>query len=132
MFDSSSLLYGIAVLMAALYVPALFAPKSWGKAISQISKDAGNIRTWGVVLLIISFLFLTNSWNIMAASGWLMLIPILGWILLIKGIFLLWFPNFGMKMYKAWVGSSTSMVTFTAILGLLVAVAAVYAGYNLV
>jgi len=79
------------------------------------------IFTWGVLTTVLGLAMVVNH-NVWNGAWWTTLITVLGILTLVKGLFLLVFPNVMEEMAKPWLKSSGLMYfsgAFTAVLGLI-------------
>jgi len=108
----------MAILVAAILIPAILYPKKWQKVMKKALKEESLVRLSAFVTFIISFLFLSVHWKF--NGGWFMIIPIIGWLTLLKGFMLLWFPGSIYKMAKKVYLKSETATTLMAFIGLIV------------
>ena len=120
----SLLLIALAILMAIIYIPAILATKKWQKAMKAHLSDKEQSRLSGLITLLISFLFLSVHWKL--TGGWFMLIPILGWLMFLKGLVFIWFPGFMYKMAKKVHLKSEALTGLVAFVALLIAIGLIY------
>ncbi len=92
----------LGVVYAAVAVGMIFNSKYYNKMIKDILKDSGSIYLGGIMALVVGFFLVTyhNIW----VKNWEVLITIIGWAALIKGILLLISPDhliaLSKKIYK--------------------------------
>jgi uncharacterized protein YjeT (DUF2065 family) len=102
----------IAKLLSLMYVVVglgmLFSGAYYKKALSEMLKQSGFMYLGGLMALFIGFLivFFHNVWE-----GWPILITLVGWLALLKGVVLLVFPKAMMK----WAGSMYKSLNPSAI-----------------
>lgn len=93
--------YFIAKIIAIVYlsfgIGLLFNTSFYKKGIEELLDNAGYMILAGVSTIITGFLIIEyhNNW----VKNWTLIITLIGWIALIKGILLLAFPKF-MKFFK--------------------------------
>jgi len=114
----SLLLIGFAIMVAAVFIPAILNPKKWQKSAKKIMSDETMMRNNAFMIMIFSFLFLSVHWKF--NGGWFILIPIIGWLTLVKALVYLWFPKFVYRMAKKYYLKSENTLTLLAFLMLLV------------
>lgn len=94
--DLSMLLaQALGVMYLAVGLGMLLSGDYYKKAIQDMVKDAGTLYLGGVMALMIGFFMVTfhNVWE-----GWPILVTLIGWLALIKGLVILIFP----KMMMDW------------------------------
>lgn len=93
----------IAKLIGALYVAVglgiIFDKAYYQKATNKMMDEAGLIYVGGAMALVTGVLLVTyhNIW----VQSWEVIITILGWAALIKGVALLTFPTSTIRFYKS-------------------------------
>jgi hypothetical protein len=120
----SLLLIGLAVLMAAMFIPAILSTKKWQKAMKKIVSDTTTLRLLSMILFIMSFLFLSVHWKF--NGGWFIVIPIIGWLTLVKALTYLWFPEHIYKLAKKVYLKSENTASLLAFIGLLLSIGLTY------
>ena len=120
------LLIAFAIFMTILFLPALLNTKKFQKEIKRFMKDENALRLGAFFLMIISFLFLSVHWKF--TGGWYMLIPIIGWGMLIKGAIWFWFPEFTYKMVKKFYIKSENQTGLLSFFVLLLTIGILYVG----
>ncbi len=83
-----------AITYLAIGLGILFNPKYYYKVMKEMVKDKGTMYLGGIMALIAGFLIVNyhNVWE----SSWTILITIFGCLALLKGVFLLVFPEWFM------------------------------------
>ena len=108
----------IATVYLSVGVGALFN-KDYYKKLDAILNNIGVMYLSGFVAIILGFIMveLHNVW----VSNWTVLVTIVGWAALVKGIFILAFPEFMIKMSKSLFsgGLMNAFPYITLILGLI-------------
>ncbi|MBT3864478.1 hypothetical protein HOE67_04450 [Candidatus Peregrinibacteria bacterium] len=120
------LLVAFAIMMIIVLFPALLNPKKFQKAIKQMVSDEAQTRLLGLWILTISFLFLSVHWKL--TGGWYIIIPIIGWLALIKGCIYIWFPKTIQKIAKKVWLKSENKTGILAFIDLLAIIALLYIG----
>lgn len=96
---------------------------------NMVNEVSGNALIFfsGIMALIIGILIVVshNIW----VTDWRVIITIIGWLALIKGIVRLLFPEFVMKKVRVFVENNTAYYIITIIL-LIVGIYLVYAGFT--
>lgn len=129
MFTPQLLLYGLAVLCLVICLPGLVNPKRYRKEMIRMAKDETTVRIYGMFALVIGFLFLSVQWKFDNGKNWMMIIPIIGWLSILKGIVYNWSPEFVKHKIKMFFGDD-SKVTLWSVLGTILAVALAYVAMN--
>jgi hypothetical protein len=72
--------------------------KGVGHAIEASAQDRGTLFVWGILALLIGAIVvvLNNMWT----SGLPLLVTILGWLAIVKGVFILILPNAAASLYR--------------------------------
>ncbi|MCD6109470.1 hypothetical protein J7J83_01805 [bacterium] len=103
-------LYGAILLAFGLGL--LFNSTYYKKTITEMLKDKGYILFGGMFALIIGLLLVMNH-NIWEWS-WVVIITIVGWIALIKGILLIVYPQFA-SWFEGWFNKNSVLMFMGAI-----------------
>lgn len=114
--------------MLAIHLPALASPSKFGKVASGILSDKNDSRLIGLYILLLSFITLSVHWRL--TSDWLLTVSILGWLLFIKGLVYLWFPEVAQAKTK--LLKDTAAISLVGLIGTGVAVFLLYVGVNLI
>lgn len=93
--------------------------------IEETTRNHGFLWFYGFITLLIGTILveLNNAWS----SGLRILISLLSWIILLKGLFILLLPNNAISLQKKL--NSSGMLTFGGILGIVVGVVLLYKGF---
>lgn len=124
---TKNLAIGLAVLILLAVLPALFDPKRFRSAVDEFL-NAGNVvmRLTGIIILLIAFLILNTRWKLNFQS-WNAVIGVLGYLMLIKGIVRLWFPELSRNIIRKWMHKDYG-VYLMALFGLIIALGLGYLG----
>lgn len=124
---TKNLAIGISVLMLLAVLPALFDPKKFRSAVDEFL-NAGNavMRLTGLFLLLVAFLILNTRWKLNFQS-WNAVIGVLGYLILLKGIIRLWFPEVSRNIIHKWMHKDYG-VYLMAFFGLIIALGLGYLG----
>ncbi len=97
-----------AIVYLSIGVGMLLDKKYYAKFLDSIMKDTGTMYIGGFIALIAGFTLVTfhNDW----VKSWEVLVTILGWLALVKGVMLLAFPSAILKMTKSWVSGKNLSV----------------------
>ena len=101
----SFLLFALAFIILVIGVPALFVPSKFMKVVGGMVKDPNLVRLFSLWQLLVAFFFLAVY--PLFTGGWLVLISLLGWIMLIKSVVGLWFPAWIMKKSQMFLQTKT-------------------------
>lgn len=104
----------IAVYYLAAGIGMLLQPKAFKKLIEDYTKSVGLVFVSGIVGLTIGLLMVTyhNIW----VKDWTVLVTIIGWIAVAKGLLFTAFPgSFG--FFKSWVKNPQPWAIFVIALG---------------
>jgi len=120
------LMVATAIFLTVMFLPSLMDTKSFRKSLKKLLGDETLVKIMSIVYMIIAFLFLSVSWKL--KGGWHILIPIIGWLMLIKGIVWYWFPELPGKLSKKYVLKSDNQTGIVGFIQLLMAIALLYVG----
>lgn len=107
------------ILFTVLGLSMLFSKKGITAALAEMSQHQGFLWLVGLVMLMFGTLFvvLSNTWT----SGLALIVTIISWLILIKGVFILLFPSAAASLYgnhiKAGLIRFSGLIVF--ILGLI-------------
>ena len=104
------LLLWIAFFMLLIWLPMLFAPRTFRSIAEKMFKNTDIIRIRAFITMLIWLLFLAvnQTFN----NGWAMFFSIFGYLSLIKWAILMRFPHMGYDKYTWFYSTSTgSLVT---------------------
>lgn len=131
MFTPQYLLIALAVFVLIVMLPALANPKKFRKALKTLLTDENTIRISGFLSLLVALIFLSVNWRFQ--NDWIISISILGWAAFLKGIVMIWNPNYIKKMVKRCKLYNTDTgVAILSILGVVLAALLIYLGTELV
>lgn len=118
---------GLAVLILLMVLPALFDPKKFRSAVDEFL-NAGNVvmRLSALFTLLLAFLILNTRWKI-NFSSWTAVLVVIGYLVLLKSVVRLWFPEFSRNMVRKWMHKDYG-VYLMAFLGLVIALGLGYLG----
>ena len=104
------LLLWTAFFMLVMWLPLLFAPKTFKAVADKMLKNTDIIRIRAFITMFIWFLFLTVNQTI--TNGWAMFFSIFGYVSLLKWTLLMRFPRMEYNKYTWFYSTSTgSLVT---------------------
>jgi uncharacterized protein YjeT (DUF2065 family) len=130
MFTPKFLLTAMIVYIGIVLLPALLHPRKFRKAIKPLLSDIKTLRLMGFISLLFGMIFLSVQWKF--EGEWLMIIPILGWLGVIKGANLFWFPESMKKLSKQYFFKSDKSVALMAIIGLVAGIGLTHVTLNLI
>lgn len=130
MFTPQFLLVGLAILILSVGLPALIVHKKYTEALKEIISDKNSVRLIGFMSLIISAFFLSVQWKF--TKNWVIIIPIIGWISLAKGLMTLWFPNLAKTMVKELILKSEVINALIAVLMVLLGIGLMYVAIEII
>jgi uncharacterized protein YjeT (DUF2065 family) len=88
----------LGILFAAIGLATAINRKTVAATIEEMSRNQGFLWLFGFIALVIgaTIIVLNDAWT----SGLTLLITIMGWLALFKGIFILFFPKATAMLYK--------------------------------
>ena len=106
----------LALVYISAGISALSGKLSFGKMIEDFEKSAGLTFVTGFLTLVLGALLVEyhNIW----AKNWTVLITIVGWIALLKGVMLIAFPRV-ITSFKHWYKNTRAWGVFMIAIGLL-------------
>lgn len=110
---------------AALGLGMLFNMGYYKKAFAEMMKNTTYILLGGIAALVIGMLIVMNH-NIWEAS-WVVIITIIGWLALVKGVLLLVIPKF-VNIFEGWF-KNKSFLTVTGVGALILGLVLLYFGF---
>lgn len=125
--SASHLAIGFAVLMLALFLPALISPKKFKQAMDKfLSLSDETLRIVGIMEMFMAFFFINTRWTISLTSNrsW---IAALGYLLAFEGLLWIWTPGSLKRLYAKWNKGEISYWIMTVV-GLAFAVGFGYLG----
>jgi len=101
---TSFIILSLAIIYLIIALPAILQPKKTKTVIENLMFEEKHYPLFSIMSFLFAFLVLSVNWNIsISANG---LIAIFGWSALLKGIMLLYFPNFMKKITKYFLKST--------------------------
>lgn len=103
-----------AIVYLSIGVGMLLDKKYYKKLLDGVMKDMTALYLGGFMALIVGYALVTyhNDW----VKSWEVLVTILGWLALVKGVMFLAFPTTMLDLTKSWVnGKFLSVYAFGAI-----------------
>lgn len=115
----------VGVVYIALGLGMLFNSTYYKKAMKEMMSNASFIMLAGMLSLVLGVVIVLahNVWE----SSWVVIITILGWLALVKGVLLLVFPK-GVSMFDS-VFNSKSMITIVGVGALIFGLVLGYFGF---
>jgi hypothetical protein len=114
------------ILFAVLGLSMVVNRKGMSAAMTEMSQNPGFLWVLGFIALAMGtvFVVLSNTWT----SGLLALIvTVIGWLILIKGVFILWFPNAAAALYRKC--NTGSMLVWWGIIAFIIGLVLLYKGF---
>ena len=105
----------ISITYLLLGVGMLLNPKYHQKAFRDLSDNKSNVYLYGFLGLLVSYLLITFSGG---KSGWFILIPIFGWLGLIKSALFFLAPNFLMNFTKIFTKKKEYLIFIAMFVGI--------------
>jgi len=130
MFTPQILLFLVVGIIAVIYLPAIASPKKFRKAMKSFMADHNIVRLLGIFIMLIGFMFLSVQWKF--EGSWMIIIPILGWASLLKGLVFVWRPQCMEKAVKKILLKSDTHASAVAVVAIAAAAALVYIAMNLI
>ena len=130
MFTPQLLLVALAVFLLVTSLPALISPKKYMEETKDFFSDKNNMRMLSVWVMMFALIFLSVHWQL--SGGWLILISLLGWVALAKGIFMLWFPENAIKIVLKVRTKSENISHLIAVVSIVAAIALLYIAIDIV
>ncbi|MGD0076730.1 MAG: hypothetical protein ABSD31_20740 [Candidatus Binataceae bacterium] len=116
---------GIIFLVTGLEL--LLKRKFVSAAINDALDRPASLWIMGFIALIVGAIMvpLRNLWT----SDWRVVIPIIGWVALLKAIVILFFPEFTVALYRKW--NAASVLVFSAIVTTVLGLFLLWLGFGL-
>jgi len=88
----------VGIFFAVAGIAMIVNSKGVAEAVEQSVENKGILFAWGILALLIGAVIVTlnDAW----ATGMQALITVIGWLALIKGAFILFFPNAAAWLYR--------------------------------
>ena len=117
----------LAEVLGAVFVLvglSMFNKKSFMSAMTDLANSKGLSWTVGLVTFVAGVITVSlyNVWS----SNWEVVITIVGWLMIIKGLFITLFPNISLPFYRKF--ASNSALTICAVIAVIVGVILFYLG----
>jgi hypothetical protein len=112
----------ISITYLLLGVGMLLNPKYHQKAFRDLRDNKSNVYLFGFLGLLVSYLLITFTGS---KEGWFILIPIFGWLGLIKSVLFFLVPNFLMSFAKIFTKRKENLIS----IGLFVTIFGAILGY---
>ncbi len=116
----------LGIFFAIVGISMVVNKKTIVAAVEEITRNPGVLWFWGLIALIIGavFIVLNNTWT----SGWVpLLITVIGWLALIKGVFILLFSRTAAAFYKKCV--QENMLTYAGCVVFILGLILLYQGF---
>ena len=105
---------------------ALFSRKAMSTAIGGVTENLALFWVWGFINLLFgaTIVALYSTWS----SDWRVIVTISGWAGVIKGAFLMLFPNSAIGLYRA--SNKPRVLTVSGIIAMLLGLLLLYFGFG--
>ena len=110
-FSLIALLFGVWTFLYAM--PAIFASKWFSKEIIMTIKEKPGLDGWqlhSTIIALFGVWILSVEYRLDSNLGWGIVIPILGYLTVLKGIAGMWAPKFNENMVKRFYGNGVGMI----------------------
>lgn len=114
----------LGITFTVLGLSLLLNKKGAVALLEEATKNTAMMWLFGFISLIMGAILITfnNVWS----SGLELLITVLGWIALLKGIFILVFPEMFMPLYRSY--KKGNMISFSGVVVFILGLILLYAG----
>jgi uncharacterized protein YjeT (DUF2065 family) len=116
-------IWGISITVVSL---ALLVKESHLRRLFASLETEDNLFSWGLISFVIGMVMVLN-YNVWT-MGWQVVITILGWASLVKGLFLLFMPEFSKKYAKKL--ENAPILPFALLILLIIGLAITYLGFT--
>ncbi|MFA5947991.1 MAG: hypothetical protein WC806_03395 [Candidatus Gracilibacteria bacterium] len=123
------LLISLSIYIFILIIPGLINPNYFRKSYKKLYSESEYVRILAMFALLFGFLFL--SVNYIPTKNISAIIPIFGYLMVLKGIILFWFPNVAKTKIK-FLFASDRTTALWCLLALAVGLALLYVAVNLI
>jgi uncharacterized protein YjeT (DUF2065 family) len=115
----------LGIILSGLSLSILSSKKVVRAVLEETARNQGLLWTLGLITLSMGsvVLVLNNVWS----SGLQLVVTILGWLMLIKGLYILLFPTQAASLYRRW--ATENLLTFSGIVGLIIGLFLLYYGF---
>ena len=112
----------LGIFFVVFGISMVFNSKGIKAAIEASLENKGILFVWGIVAVLTSafIIALNNIWT----SGMPLLVTILGWLALIKGVFILLFPNAAVSLYRKF--NKSGLLVFVGVVVLIIGLVLLY------
>lgn len=110
-FGLIALLFGAWTFLYA--IPAIFAPKWFNKEIMMTVKEKPGLGGWqlhSTIIALFGVWILSVEYRLDSSLGWGIVIPILGYFTILKGVVGMWAPKFSENLVKIFYGTGIGMI----------------------
>jgi hypothetical protein len=100
----------LGIILTVVGLSLLVARKATIAALEEFSRNPGMLWLYGFIALVFgaTLVALNNVWD---GTGVALTITIIGWLALLKGIFVLLFPGSAATVYRKWNKSGLILLT---------------------
>lgn len=108
LFAIISLIYGSWMILVG--IPLLLNSKEFHETIDTLGKSSANLLGFAFFAVTIGLVVLGIEHRLVA-NNWMWVVPLLGWVSVVKGVLLILFPGLAKFMVKKfWNPGTTSMI----------------------
>jgi hypothetical protein len=113
------------ILFAVFGFSMIINRKGTAAALTGLIKSQGLLWLTGLITLVLGSVFvaLCNGWD----SGLGLIVAIVGWLALIKGVFILFFPSAAAALYRRFV--TDGMLVFCGVIAFILGLVFLYWGF---
>lgn len=114
------------ILFAVSGLSMLVNKKSIVSALTEAGQNPGFLWLIGLIALMMGavFVVLSNVWN---GGNMALVVTVIGWLVLIKGIFILWFPSATASLYRRY--SNSKLLTWWGVIVFVIGLVLLYKGF---
>jgi len=120
---TQKLVLAMAAWLIVIMLPGIISPKRFRELMMDLMSDTKILRVLGFMTMCIGFVYLSVYSKI--SGGWLMIISILGYAAVIKGIWLLWLPETAKPLFKRFFNTDMFYI-IAGIIAMLIAIGLIY------
>lgn len=126
MFTLKALAIALSVYLLLMSIPAVVNVRGFQKAIKEIYKSTVLLRLGGLFALLFAFFILNAEYKL--EQNWETVMSVIGWLCLVKGVLLLWFPGWMGDLGKKIALKSETLMAVWGLFMLFIAVGIGYLG----
>jgi hypothetical protein len=116
----------MGIVFVVLGLSMLVSRKGITSLVEETTRNEGLLWSWGFVAVIMGAALIAFN-GFMLGSGLQLLIVVIGWVALLKGVLILFFPNATVSLYKKW--NVRGVFVWSGIIALIIGLFFLYAGF---